>query len=326
MVLDRREFCKITAKTLGLVGIAKVLGPGVLRAEQPPSATRGTIIQNSERGLSALVEAADEYISKCLPGQKDPRKTTILYPGSGWDLSPFELGLHVLHRTDVERVHYIHTEIGDYDHAAFGQAWPEGLADLQQKTEEELEKLVQQGLLSNMRRTIRSEGQWIRKDIPSAIIEYEFDVKITIGTKKLLLSVGYNTFENRQEPTEEEKRTFSPELIEKSRGTYWPKETEPGKPYPTYFNQDQFDQADVILSKQAGDFALLQFDCVRALTNIQERKQRALLTEHPDRSHRIKDSLPQYNFEISVLENNDYGYCSHFEGECKVGLVKITPK
>ena len=282
---------------------------------------------SQQTSSSIFTEFSIVYQQEYLPKKLDKTKVTILYPGSGWDLTPIEIGLDLLRRTKVQQVDYIYTEIGDWTHGAFAHAWPEGLTDLEEKIDVELQELVKQGFLSHVTKKIKREGNWIRKDIPSAILEYECTVKIKSGTKTLTLAVGYNTFENRLEPTVEEKRSFSPELLQHARKGYWPKETELGKIYPTYFNLDQFERADIILSKQCGDFPLLQLDYVRAANAATKRKTHVVLTEHIGRLDDVQKSLGTYTTSLYSLSNHNYGYCDLYSRkECSVAMLGIIPK
>lgn len=261
------------------------------------------------------------YVSTPLSAPTDKRVTTILYPGSNSDSTPLEIGFQLLHRSSMDTVRFIYTEIGEYEQEL--PVWHEGIADLDGKIKEGLGTLVKTGLVQKIRTSIRDDHPWKRHDVPnSGVIEYELDVPVGGKIKKLTLILGYNTFENRPEPTAEEKQTFSPTLIAKARENYWPLPTEEGKIYPTYFNQDQFDQADIILSKQCGDFGLLQFDYVRALHHTNQRKPRVILTENPEGLPAVQVSLPQYKTEVVPLRNTQYGYC---HSDCKVGILAVKP-
>ena len=353
---NRREFMQnsgLAALALGL------LGPeGVLAQEQPEktkTVIHPSILNQEVKASPTLAEAAEVYIKNCLPGQQDPEKITILYPGSGWDISPLGFGLQLLHRTGIQRANYIHTEIGGLDYAAFANSWPESLDNLVKKTEEGLRSLDRSRVLQKgTKRVLKSSHNWEIPELPSTVIEYSFKVKTPQGPKELTLTLNYNNFDYRDEPTEKEREFLTPAVLEKARSDeYWPKKTQPGKVYPAYFNRDQFDQADVILSKQCGAFGLLQFDYLRALFRTQEpKRQRAILTEHATtrlgevqesirrfNSRKYPISVPecvpggclltevnlQYKTEVFQLENNDYGYCQGHD-DCKVGLLRITPQ
>ncbi len=278
---------------------------------------------DSSRELSALAEFAEwyrkNYASTPPPTPTGKRETTILYPGSNSDLSPLEIGFQLLHRSSMDTVRFIYTEIGEYEQEL--PAWHEGITNLDGKIKEGLGLLVETGLVQRIRASIRDEHPWKRHDVlNSRVIEYELDVPVGNKKKKLSITFGYNTFENRAEPTVEERQTFSTTLLFKARGMYWPVHTKEGKIYPAYFNQDQFDQADIILSKQCGDFGLLQFDYVRALHHTNYRKPRVILTENPEGLPAVQASLPQYKTEVVPLKNTHYGYC---HSDCRVGILMV---
>src|SRR3989338_9107514 len=110
-----------------------------------------------------------------------------------------------------------------------------------------------------MVRTGFKESDWKLKDIPnSQVIEYEMNVPVHGKKKKMIITLGYNTFEQRAEPTAEEKKSVSLQILRDARTSYWPTSAQAGKVYPTYFLQEQFDAADILLSKQCGDFGSLQ--------------------------------------------------------------------
>lgn len=292
---------------------------GIPKAESPlsPWGTR------EER--STLMEFAEIYRKSGLPLLSDREQVNILYPGSGSDLSPLEIGLQLLHTSEIERVHFLYTEIGEYEKDL--PAWHEGIASLDRQIREGLQQLVRSRVAQNLQRNY----QMGTSSIPnSALIEYELDVSVDIlkkkklKKKKLALALSYNNFENRSEPTEEERAALAGPLISGARMNYWPEQREPEKVYPTYFLQEHFDEADIILSKQSGDFGLLQFDYVRAARNTRVRKLRAILTEHADALSAVRESLPQYRTEVTTLKNRQYGYCRG-EKDCKVGILVIQP-
>ena len=251
---------------------------------------------------------------------------TILYPGSGFDLSPLEIGLQLLYNTEVKNVNFIYTEIGDYEENL--PTWHDGFNDLTARIENGLDELVRQNSIMSVQRYYQKDSSWIRSDLSSsAVVEYSLALspagKKQSMKKSMTLTLAFNTFDNRQEPTAEESTIFAPKLLTHARENYWPAQTVPGKIYPTYFNQDHFDQADIILSKQCGDFNLLQFDYVRAFQHTARPKPRVILTEHPDTLESVRESLPRYTTDVRVLQQQNYGYCR--ESNCKVGVLIVKP-
>ncbi len=294
--MRRRDF-------LGLAAIVLGCASGHQRTTLDPLAEFSTLYGHRYEGVSDTI--------------------TILYPGSGTDLSTLDIAVALLGRTNVRKVNLIHTEIGDYESNL--PTWHEGFNDLKERLAKNLDEVVKKGVLVRGREEINTTHPWVRKDISSsAVLEYELE-SLQDPNKKIVLSIGYNTFEQRSEVTEEEKRKFSSHLLKKAREAYWPKETQPDKIYPTYFKQGQLDEADIIISKQCGDFSLLQFDYVRGLTNTKTRKRRVVLTEHADRLDVVRESLGDYNTRVEILSNNNYGYCTLSE-DCRVGILHIEPK
>ncbi len=244
---------------------------------------------------SALVEFAEIYRKNYLSLQSDRKRTNILYPGSGADLTPLEIGLQLLHNSEVHKVHFLYTEIGEYEKDI--PAWHKGIADLDRKVQEGLRQLVRSKVAGNLQRNYQ---QGISPIPNSALLGYEVEVPVGLlaKKKKLVLTLSYNHFENRPEPTAEEIAALPSPLISNARKNYWPGQREPGKLYPAYFLQEHFDQADIVLSKQCGDFGLLQFDYVRAARNTLVRKPRVILTEHAETLPMVQAALPHYRTEV----------------------------
>ena len=67
------------------------------------------------RELPTIYEFVEHYMKDCLPTQKDPSVVNILYPGSGWDYIQLAMGLEILHKSSVEKVDYVFTEVGDFN-------------------------------------------------------------------------------------------------------------------------------------------------------------------------------------------------------------------
>ncbi|HLC70370.1 MAG TPA: hypothetical protein VJI32_00040 [Candidatus Nanoarchaeia archaeon] len=149
-------------------------------------------------------------------------------------------------------------------------------------------------------------------------------VRTPKGSKRITLYFAYNTFIDREEPTEEEKRIFSRDLVANTRNAYWPKEKKPGKIYPSYFLQPQFDQADIIFSKQCGDLRLLQFDYVRAIHRTSVIKPRVVFTESSGTTE-VMASLPSYAVSRFVVEKDSvYGYCLMSNRSCQTEMLIIS--
>lgn len=280
--------------------------------------------ENEDLGLATLAEFSDAV----LPGFSGRSEITILYPGSNSDLKPLEIGFQLLYRSPIQQVNFIYTEIGEYEKDL--PTWHGGSQDLQKQIENGLEELVSQGLIKKPQKEILSNHPWVRPSLlNSAVIQYVITVPTNSGTKTINLRVGYNTFENREEPTEEEKKVISPKLLQDCRFAYWPTLTKPGAVYPTYFNQKQFDAADVIISKMCGDFHLLQFDYVRAALRTKAKRLRVVLTEHSNDLGPVRDSLATYQTSVQQLKANHYGYCDGSKDNgnaCEVGILTLNPK
>lgn len=276
-------------------------------------------------GLLTLIEFAKKYASDCLPRQTNMQAVNILYPGSGFDLSPVKtIGSLLLQKTLVNEVNFTYTEIGDFESAP---SFHDGQNDLIDRINEEFDKLAKEGFIDDVTHDFDSKSLWIRKNVPhSAVVKYACNVNVGPKRKRLNLNLGYNAFDNREELSNEQRAYLSPQLIANARQNYWPQKTEVGKLYPTYFLQEQFDECDILLSKQCGDFALLQLDYIRALANTKRKKQRAILTEHANKLDAVRTSLPAYATEVIMLSNNDYGYCTVAKNSCKVGMLITTPK
>lgn len=269
---------------------------------------------------------ADEYIAQHLPLQADQKSVTILYPGSGADVTPLEIGFQILQKTKVETVHFIYTEISEeLGDANSIPVFHNGFQDLTQRIDRGLEAFVKHHQFRVVRKGALNNHPWVQSPHLSTVFDYVLEVPVANRRKTITLTLGYNTFINRAEPSPEEKTSFSPALLQAARGGYWPNTTKKGKVYPTYFLQDQFDQADVLLSKSCGDFPLLQFDYVRALTKTGSHKHRAILTEHTNKLGRVQESIPSYHITVKNLSSHDYGYCAVFK-ECHVGVLGLTPR
>ena len=161
--------------------------------------------------------------------------------------------------------------------------------------------------------------------VPSSTISYKFKVAVKSQEKKLNLTLGYNTFEERNELDSVEKEYFSKEFIDSARSGYWPTPEKNKKEnhYPKFARDDQFNAADIILSHRCGDWNLLQLDYLRAILKAKEKKQRVVLTEHPQDTYILERDLPGYKTNSHTLKNNYYGY-SIGEPNQKVGAIKIS--
>ncbi len=316
--------CPPKIKNYVLAGLASLLlaNCGALGQNKP---LQNIPLTSTEHNLSPLLEFAHLYQQKYLPLQQNKDEVTILYPGSGFDISPLEIGIELLHRTAVKKVSFIYTDFGDFQENL--PTWHDGLADLTDRIKEEL-KSASPKLQFTFSGKNYLHSRWIQPTVPqSNVVEYTLNVPTPNGPKQITLTLGYNTFENRAEPNFEEQQLYTSSLLQNARKNYWPNPTESGKIYPTYFLQDQFDKADIILSKQCGDFPLLQFDYVRAATQTNHKRPHIILTEHIDEPNHIKpviDSLPQFQIETTTLSSHNYGYCS--QSQCKVGVIALIPK
>ena len=307
-----------------LLGAGGLVGVAALTERKPKYFITG----------GALAEFSDLYIKKYLPLQADRRKVTVLYPGSGSDLSPLEIGFQVLHRTNVEEVNFVFTEVSpdvlkinwrDGGSEVPGGGYHENLSELAAQLDEKVKDLAQRRLVKIKKSETRKENKWQQKTAPGArVITYEMEVLAGNKAKKMTLTLCYNVFENRKEPTETERKRFPGELIKTADANAWARNPLKGKSrpiYPTYFLQGQFDECDILLSKMSGNFNLLQFDYIRALANTKVKKQRVILSEHPGRLEKVKASIPGHDAKVEVLKENRYGYCSLSPDTCKAGVL-----
>jgi hypothetical protein len=238
------------------------------------------------------------------------------------------MGLKFLHQSEVERVNFVYTEVGDE-----AVAWYPGKEELKSSLEVELDKYVRAGLLEpkGVKVTpfapVISEG----KEMDSVEIKYFFDVNTEKGKKNLTLTVAYNRAGNRAEPSTEEVNFFGQDFMEKVREegkSYWPLKIKPDTLYPMYATDQQFSNADIVLSRMCGDHNLLEFDYLRAmLSPTVEIKPRVILDEYGKDNFAIRKSLPQYETRILQI-GGSYGYNSSQFNQTgdEIGIVALTPK
>ena len=199
---SRREFCR---------GIATLLGSSVLAgtafAREEPYLPENLYMTSQD--LVVMEEAAEKY--KELLGDKD--QVTILYPGSGGDLSDLELAVQLLLETKVRQATLIHTEIGELDRiyeTTKDNAWHSGRHSLERNMERVVRK-ARGNVFSYQRRT-ELESPWRRKEFSNSHVT---EFKIKVGHKEVRLLSCYNTFDQREEPRAEEG--ISPKLMERAR-------------------------------------------------------------------------------------------------------------
>ena len=223
----------------------------------------------------------------------------------------------------MAKVRYVYTEIGEFNREQ-SVNWHNGLDDLISQLDGNLVFFLSRGLLVEPQVTTYSKHEWLVKNIQSSNVrEYCFKVPTAGETKELSLVLGYNAFEERPRLSEAEESYFNPSFMEQIRSNYWPVKPKAGTIYPKYARNEQFSTADIILSHQCGDFDLLMFDYLRAMLDPRtERKQRVVLTEHPDKNYALIKPIPQYKVEVEILKHKHYGYV---RGEGKVGAVLFTP-
>ena len=319
-MLTRRRFIE------GLAGsFATVILPNEAIAENEP---RRALLKSRWRfeqdELESFVLCADAYKEK---GPKPiPETVTFLYPGSGTDVNVLELGVQLLYDTPVNQARFIFTEIGEYETIDFAKAnhWHEGHRDAIHEIGKALSKNKPNPFSNINKRRNKSTG-WENPAIPnSSITEFDINVRTPDGPKKITLYFAYNAFVDREEPTEEEKRAFTRDLLADARNLYWPREKKPGKIYPSYFLQPQFDQADIIISRQCGDLRLLQFDYVRAFHKTTVTKPRVVLTESLY-TDRVIASLQDYDAQRHIVESNSrYGYCMLSMDNCQTTMLVVS--
>ncbi len=312
MDMSRRNFVRM----MGLVGA----GIGMEGCREQVNVSP---IREEKKRESVFGEFARIYQENYFPLQQQKQEVTILYPGSGSDVSPFEMGFYFLRNTPTKKVHFIYTEVGDFESNI--PYFHEGVRNLAERLETKLEGLKREQPFRVVSKNYLKDSSWVQTGLSSMVLEYALAIPVGDEQKRITLSVGYNTFCNRAEPSEEEQAQFSAELLAGARKNYWPAQIEQGKIYPTYFLQEQFDCADIIISKQCGDFPLLQFDYVRALAQTRQRKNRVVLTEHADRLDAVVKSVRGYNTTVENLSGGSYGYCNEREN-CQVGLIAFRVK
>jgi len=278
-----------------------------------------------ETDLETFLEFSSTYAKNFVHLQKDPQVTNVLYPGSGWDMSSFIFAFDLLHSGKTDRINIVFTELGSSDFP--NMAWPEDLKDLDSRIKEQINLLECLGLIRNVKFESSDANPWqSNPSSNSRTLNYSFEIIVDGKPKKMTLTVGYNTYENRPEISENEKKSFSRVLIENARNGYWPKKLEDGKIYPAYFLQKQFDACDVLISKMSGDVSLLMFDIVRGFWNTKSNTSKVVLTDESVPSA-ISDSLPKdYTITMDQLKNNSYGYCHVFPDSCVVKIFKFAPK
>lgn len=324
MALTRRSFLGI-----GLLALANPsMCFGDSREEDSLVSKVKSLFRDHEAEIETIGKFADEYLKGYLPSKTDKRAVNVLYPGSGVDTRQLLIGLKFLHQSEVERVNFVYTEVGDE-----AVAWYPGQDNLKSSLEAELDKYVRAGLLDpqSVKITpfapVTSEG----KAQESVEIEYSFDVNTSKGKKSLTLTVAYNRAGNRAEPSAEEMDFFGRDFMGKVREegkSYWPFKIKPDTLYPPYATDQQFSNADIILSRKCGDHTLLQFDYLRAMLNpTVSTKQRIILDEYANENFAVKNPLPRY--ETRVLElGGSYGYNTppfNKTGD-EIGIVAFTPK
>jgi hypothetical protein len=323
MTLTRRSFLGISLLAL--------LNPSLCIRDSREDSLVGkvkSIFGDHNEEIETIGKFADEYMKRYLPSQSDKQVVNILYPGSGVDTRQLLMGLKFLHQSEVERVNFVYTEVGDES-----VAWYPGKDNLKSNLEIELDKYVRAGLLESTSVKVTpfppvvSEG----KEQESVEIEYSFDVNTPKGKKNITLKMAYNRAGNRAEPSAEEMRFFGKEFMNEVRereGCYWPAQLRPGVVYPPYASLEQFNAADIILSRMCGDQKLLQFDYLRAMLNPSvSAKPRVVFDEYANGNFAIRKTLPRY--ETRTLElGGSYGYNSpkqHKTGE-GIGMVVFIPK
>jgi hypothetical protein len=273
-----------------------------------------------------------------------PETVNILYPGSGYDVKPLLIGLKLLHQTSVQEVDFVYTEIGSLDLSKVGSKkrvvnWHKGEEDLRSMLEKSFRQYIQAGLIENMVCTVTSTGNMVSDGMesPSMSVRYSFDVCTSDGYKRLNLNLSYNQSGDRDEISHDERNFFiqqdadylsgnrrSPFLVD-VRAKFWPPVAEKRATavYPSYFTPQQFEDADIVLSHQPGDWSLLQFDYLRALMQAKDRKENIVFTELFDRTWARHNPLPGYTTDYITLNHDDFGMNAEIKGTRKTagGLV-----
>lgn len=271
------------------------------------------------KGIPTFMEFAEIYVKEYLTLQKS--EITILYPGSGGDLAPLYMASKILDEAkEIERIKLIYTEIGGTE--IFGKnitdiSWHDGLNNLIEQIkigvkEYELDDIIE---IASIKKLENSE--WIRNDIPgSSIVEFSMTIRFEPEKKlkDIILLLCYNIFENRSDFSAKERIIFDTEYLKEVRQGYWhPDSRYKLNIYPTYFIQEQFELADILLSNSPGDPILLIFDYIRALTKTSTQSPKTFLIDWGwDEKFGLSRILSEeFNFIIEKkgLRNNKYGDC-----------------
>ena len=308
---------------LGSAGLVGILGAFVLpipvfaqQTKRPFIKPRYSFNEHTLESLVLFTDAYQAYGPKPLP---DP--VTVLYPGSGTDTDVLEIGVRLLYETPVKHVRFIFTDIGECDPLDFNKKdqGHQGYKDAVRRIETGLAKNHPR-LFTDITRTIDTKQGWRQSNIPhSSVTRWDIAVPTPHGRKKITLYFAYNTVRDREEPTANETENFG-SILARAREGYWPQDKKPGKVYPTYFLPSQFDQADILVSKECGDHRLLQFDYTRAFDRTMVVKPRVVLTESSG-VHEIMERLRGYRVEQHTLQReSSWGYCLGKAG-CDLDMV-----
>jgi hypothetical protein len=283
------------------------------------------------KGIPTFREFAEIYVREYFTVHNN--EITILYPGSGGDLAPLHMASKIMEEAEeIERIRLIYTEIGGvevFDKNITDISWHDGLSNIieQIKTgvkEYELDDVIE---IISIKKLENSE--WIRRDIPGSSI-VEFSMTMRVGSEKklknIVLLLCYNIFENRRDFSAKERTIFDEAYLKEVRKGYWhPDPRYKLKIYPTYFIQEQFDLADILLSNSPGNPPLLIFDYIRALAKSSAQTPKTFLIDwgwdEKFELSRIVSEEFDFTIEKKGLRNNRYGDCR--TEPCKPKIIHV---
>jgi hypothetical protein len=283
------------------------------------------------KGIPTFIEFAEIYVKEYLTLHKS--EITILYPGSGGDLAPIYMASKILNEVDeIERIKLIYTEIGGTE--IFGKnitdiSWHDGINNLIEQIKSGVKEYELDDIIEIVSIKKLEYSEWIRNDIPGSSI-VEFSMTIRLGSEKkskdIILLLCYNIFENRSDFSAKERIIFNKKYLKEVRKGYWhPDPRYKLKIYPTYFIQEQFDLADILLSNSPGNPPLLIFDYIRALTKSSTHSPKTFLIDWGwDEKFELSRILSEeFNFIIEKkgLRNNKYGDCR--TEPCKPKIIHV---
>lgn len=283
------------------------------------------------KGIPTFMEFAEIYVREYFTVHKS--EITILYPGSGGDLAPLYMAHKMMEEAEeIERIRLIYTEIGGKE--VFGRnvtdiSWHDGLSNLIEQIKIGVKEYQLDDVIEIISIKKLENSEWIRSDIPgSSIVEFSMTTRVGSGKKlkNIVLLLCYNIFENRRDFSAKERIIFDEAYLKEVRKGYWhPDPRYKLKIYPTYFIQEQFDLADILLSNSPGNPTLLIFDYIRALAKSRTRNPKTFLIDwgwdEKFELSRIASEEFDFTIEKKGLINNKYGDCR--KEPCKPKIIHV---